>query len=1163
MALPVTITGISTAVAPVGPFKASVPTTYLSQATSVTTANMGGVNTTAKAGQSFLASDNWSVEFVTLDLLKVGSPTDNVICELWSTSSNLPSTLLATATNTIAGGTLTGTAQSVQFVFSPVQLVAGTTYAIVINRSTGLDASNYYRTSLTTADPYASGISLRYNSTTGTWASSVTDWKFSVGGFTNAYYFFGRDGTTATTLQAYKSTAPDTSWASIATRTGFTTAILNIAGYQVGNVIHLLVQDGTLATSVATKYLSFDAATDTFLTTTETVVAASSIAGQATSGWGCSLVYRPTAGEVVAFYNTTATNTSGTPRSRLSYRRRTGVNTYQTAVQVDPNTATESTQPIAVLGASDRVHLLFFNGTNTMQRHLTSANVLGTAASTGATTAVQDACSYDDAGTIRHVGFTAAQSIRWASADNPTVTAATVTFGTPVRVADDGTDVYALYQNSADSDLYTKKSTDNGATFGSAVSAFVGTVTAAAASVSKNQLIYQRGNFVFPYLVNDGGSTWKYNEYTVRSVSTNKTLDATVGASYAVTGATTTLLLLKRKIDATATTAYTLTGTDVAISKAAPPKRLTADPGSYLLTGASTTTILRRARIDATAASYALTGASTTTALHKSKIDATVGGTYALTGTPASLLHKYRPQALGGSYLLTGTDAALTKTAALVNKTLPAGAASYALTGTDAAVIKRVFKRLTADGASYAVTGAATSAVLVKRKLTADAGTYALTGTAATPWHGYRVIAGASSYALTGNATAVLLHRWKVAATGGSYSLVGNSATFLIHKDIVSAAPGVYALTGAVVNFQIRSDKFVSAASGVYALTGTPAGVRKTWKHAATAGSYALTGNPATALTKLSQRTLAAASGSYALSGTAASVLHRWKTAALGSSYALTGSPATVVHRFKIAAASASYSLTGTVATVTKVAARTVTAAPGAYALTGATASTLHRAKLPATAGSYSLTGSPATVRYGYKVPAGASSYALTGAAATFPRTRRLIATGGTYALTGKPALVLYRWTFPAAGSSYTITGTPATLQRAKKVQAAATSYALTGSVAYVTQVRLLFLEAETASYRLTGNVARIFGGEWGISDRTVLAVAEDRRVAVVAETRSVNAVAETRLVRVLAELRSVSAPEEFRTIQARGENHGVSTMATQGPRRGPRLQHRLVAPAD
>jgi hypothetical protein len=1179
MALPVTITGISTAVAPVGPFKstngnyyffgldgttattlqaykAGAGATIYSIATtlaqSVVFANNTGTGN--RICQTFTtgASDQ-AITSITFALSKASLPTDNLVVDLqlFDTGTSKPTGAVLGTTGAIAGSALTTSAARYTFTFAtPVAISPNTRYAAILRRVGAGSASAYFlihQSSGAGQNADAAQGSNGYTVGTSTWQTySIIDYDLIVTGTTTG--------------------DPSVSWGSIATKTGFTTAILNIAAYQVGNVIHLAVQDGTMSSSVATKYLSFDAATDTFLATTETVAAASVVTGQATAGWGASLVVRSN-GNAVILYNGLQVNTSGTARARMYYRERTGLNTYGTATRVDANTATDNTTPFAVLGAAGRVHFAFTAAATTGLRTLSAANALNTFASNASMTAPGDGVSYDRSGTIKVV-FTSnvngsQGTLRFDSSDNPAATFANQSIAAATIPHRIGTfpntdDVTIVYRSSADSDLYSIKSSDDGATFGAPVAFFVGTVANADTSVSRSSSgsVYTRGsNSVVGYIVNDGG-TLKYNE---NSLATNKTLDATVGATYAVTGASTTTVLLKRKLDATTGSSYTLTGTDVAIAKGAPPKRLTADPGSYLLTGASTTTILRRARIDAAAASYAVTGASTSNVLHKAKIDATVGGAYALTGTAVSLLHKYRPVALGGSYLLTGTDAALTK---LAQKTLAAGTASYALTGTDAAVIKRVFKRLTADGSSYAVTGAAPSAVLVKRKLTADAGTYALTGTAATPWHGYKVIAGASSYALTGNATAVLLHRWKVAATGETYALTGNSATFLIHKDIVSAAPGAYALTGAAVNFQIRTDKFLSAALGTYTITGTPVSVRVTWKLAATAGSYAVTGTDA-ALTRRVPKTLVAGSASYALTGTAASVLHRWKTAALGSSYALTGSPATVVHRFKIAAASASYALTGTAANVTKVAARTVTAAPGAYALTGATASALHRVKLPAVAGSYSLTGSPATVRYGYKVPAGSSSYALTGAAVTFPRTRRLIATGGTYALTGKPALVLYNWRFPAVGSSYTITGTPATLRRAKTIQAAATTYALTGSVAYVTQVRLLFLEAETTSYRLTGNVARLFTGEWGISNRTVLAVAEDRSIAVAAELRTVKAVAETRLVRVPAELRMVAAPEEFRTIQARGENHGVSTMGTKGRGRTPRLQHRLVTPAD
>jgi hypothetical protein len=1111
-------------------YKAGLAATFFT----ITTANtnpfsFGDVVSSTRRSQSFtMPSGGGSVGQVAMFLTKTGTPTDNLQMDIYATNGAglVTGTSLGSAT-TISGSSLSTTMTQYTFTFSsPVALTGSTQYAAVISRSGGNNTSNYYNFGTQGAEVNSSEKSGFDNG--GTWSTITTDASLVVMGPSG-------DATTG--------------WSSIATRTGFTTAILNIAGYQVGNVIHLLVQDGTgPATLVATKYLSFDAATDTFLATTETVSAAQILTGSAASGWGCSLVVRSN-GNVVCFYNGLQTKVS-TQWARVYYRVRTGVNTFAAAeALVDAGLGVNNTVPIAVLGSSDRTHLLFFNGTNTLQRHLTSANVLGTVASTGATTAVQDACRYDSSGTIKHVGYTAAQSIRWDSADNPTVTAASITFGTPVRATDDGTDAWALYQNSADSDLYTKKSTDNGATFGTGTDVFTATVTAADANVSKNQAIYLRGTqYVIPYLANDGG-TWKYNEAVVRTTG---------------------------PVD----------------------HPLTASGGSYLLTGTTTPVLVKR-RIDATtAASYALAGASTTNVLHKSRIDATTGGAYALTGaSTTSLLHKYRPAALGGSYALTGTDAAVTKGILLVNKTLPAGggsyavtgaatsnllhqwkvvattpatyslagaattnvlhkdrltagAASYALTGTDAAVIKRTFKTLAAVGGSYALTGSA-AAVLHAWRPIAGGGSYALTGTAATltRFANKSLAAGSSSYALTGTAANVR-HGWKVVATTpAAYALTGNAATFVIHRDLLSAAPGVYALTGTAVNFQIRSDKFVSAASGVYALSGTAVTMRRTYKPAALAGSYAVTGNAATTVTKFANKFLVAGTTSYALSGAAASVLHTWKHAALGGSYTVTGTAARPWHGYKVIAAASSYAVTGSTATINHVPARTITAAPGSYALMGTDASARRSLKLFAPiGGSYALTGGSARPWHGYKVLVGSANYALTGAAVTLARLRKVVtAETGAYALSGKPALVLYNWRLPAAGSSYAITGQPAILRRARKLQAAAASYALTGSSAIINRIGLWSVVAEPGHYVLTGNVARIFGGEWTISDRTVQAVAELRSIAVAAEIRTVKAATAARMVRVPAELRSVSAPEEFRTIQARGESHGVSTMATQG----------------
>jgi hypothetical protein len=1171
MALPVTITGISTAVAPVGPFKVAAGN-YAgvgidTAVVATTAANLtGGTTTTAIAQTLTNGASALTIPSVTVWMSITGAPADNVYAEITATDAN--GSVLATSANVPCSsitGTGFATANAITFTFaSPPTISASATFAVRFWRTGGADVSNFPKINSSGATSvYAGGSFWLYNGTT--WSAGNGDYQIVVNKtvtLSDAYYFFGRDGTTATTLQAFKSTAPDTSWSTIANRTGFTTAILNIAGYQVGNVIHLVVQDGTgPATLVATKYLSFDAATDTFLATTETVSAASILTGSAASGWGCSLVVRSN-GEVVAFYNGVQTKVS-TQWSRVYYRRRTGVNTYGTETLVDAGLGVNNTVPIAVLGASDRVHFLFYNATNTLQRHLTSANVLGTVASTGATTAVQDACRYDSSGTIKHVGYTAAQSIRWDSADNPTVTAASITFGTPVRATDDGTDAWALYQNSADSDLYVKKSTDNGATFGSGIDVFTATVAAADANVSKNQAIYLRGTaYVIPYVVNDNG-TLKYNEYTVRTTG---------------------------PVD----------------------HPLTASGGSYLLTGTTTPVLVKR-RIDATTgASYALTGASTTNVLHKSRIDATVGGNYALTGAATTaLLHKYRPVALGGSYSLTGTDAAVTKATVLVNKTLPAaggsyvltgasttavlhkwrpsalsgsyaltgaattnllhrstiaaGSGSYALTGTDAAVIKRTFKTLAAVGGSYALTGSA-AAVLHAWRPIAGSGSYALTGTAATltKFANKALAAGSSSYALTGTA-ANLRHGWKVVATTpAAYALTGNAATFVIHRDLLSAAPGAYALTGSAVNFQIRSDKFVSAASGVYALTGTAVTMRRTYKPAALAGSYAITGNAAT-ITRFANKFLVAGSASYTLTGAAVSVLHTWKHTALGGSYALIGTAARPWHGYAVIAGASSYAVTGTAATINHVPARTITAAPGSYALTGTDASTRLSLKLFAPiGGSYALTGGPARPWHGYKVSVGSANYALTGAAVTLARLRKVVtAQAGAYALAGKPALVLYNWRLPAAGSSYAIAGTPAILRRARKLQAAAASYALTGSSAIINRIGLHSVVAEPGHYVLTGNVARIFGGEWTISDRTVQAVAEDRIVQVMAETRIAQAVAERRMIAVPVESRVALAIEEFRTIQAKGEIHGVSQMERQGRRRTAGLQHRLVTTAD
>jgi hypothetical protein len=77
-----------------------------------------------------------------------------------------------------------------------------------------------------------------------------------------------------------------------------------------------------------------------------------------------------------------------------------------------------------------------------------------------------------------------------------------------------------------------------------------------------------------------------------------------------------------------------------------------------------------------------------------------------------------------------------------VTHSLSVEAGSYALTGSDATV-KHAYV-VAAGVGSYALTGTAAS-VLHKDIVTAGAGSYALTGTAATVKHGYVVAAGAGA----------------------------------------------------------------------------------------------------------------------------------------------------------------------------------------------------------------------------------------------------------------------------------------------------------------------------------------------------------------------------------------------------------------------------------
>lgn len=171
-------------------------------------------------------------------------------------------------------------------------------------------------------------------------------------------------------------------------------------------------------------------------------------------------------------------------------------------------------------------------------------------------------------------------------------------------------------------------------------------------------------------------------------------------------------------------------------------------------------------------------------------------GSFALTGTAASLLAGRKLTADAGSFTLTGTGANT-----LFGRKLTAEAASFALTGADAAL--KAGRLLSAEAGSFALTG--TDATLTYEPagsytLTADSGSFTLTGGDVGLIAARVLSAEAGSFALTGSDAALLFGR-RLQADAAVFSLVGQDAT-LTYEPVsgaytLTAEPGAFTLTGA------------------------------------------------------------------------------------------------------------------------------------------------------------------------------------------------------------------------------------------------------------------------------------------------------------------------------------------------------------------------------
>lgn len=189
-------------------------------------------------------------------------------------------------------------------------------------------------------------------------------------------------------------------------------------------------------------------------------------------------------------------------------------------------------------------------------------------------------------------------------------------------------------------------------------------------------------------------------------------------------------------------------------------------------------------------------------------------GSFAVTGTDASLEFGRRVSADSGAFAITGTDAGLVYTM-VVNGT----PGEFNITGTDATLLYN--RRLAADAGSFAVTGTDAS-LEFNRRLSAESGSFAVTGTDATLTYdqpgAYTLTAESGSFGVTG-ADASLLYGRKLTAEAGSFAMTASDAGLLLHR-VLAAAAGAFAWTGTAATLTYDASNPDPASYSVW-LTGS------------------------------------------------------------------------------------------------------------------------------------------------------------------------------------------------------------------------------------------------------------------------------------------------------------------------------------------------------
>lgn len=165
-------------------FRTRTGTGYTADQTHTTASGSGNALRDAAArtglGQSFVPDYSLPLARVALKLKKTGSPTGNLWVEIWSDAPGAPSAQMLSDSATVDVSTLTGSYASVNFDFAtPVPLVAGTTYWIVLQGDNTINGTDYAEWEHSGSNSYSDGVPVKHDAVVAWTTNGTSDHLFT------------------------------------------------------------------------------------------------------------------------------------------------------------------------------------------------------------------------------------------------------------------------------------------------------------------------------------------------------------------------------------------------------------------------------------------------------------------------------------------------------------------------------------------------------------------------------------------------------------------------------------------------------------------------------------------------------------------------------------------------------------------------------------------------------------------------------------------------------------------------------------------------------------------------------------------------------------------------------------------------------------------------